>query len=199
MKNNDVPGGASPARADTGPDRARVAAFLATRTERAFLPLYRQYTPVLFRVCLRCLNHSRTGAEDAIQETWLRAMRALPTFEWRCALSTWLVGIALRVCLESGREGAKVVSLESGQEPDVPAPFQPDAASSLDVVRALERLPPGYRAVLVLHDLEGFTHEEIAAALGISTGTAKSQLSRARRAVRELLPDHVPSSREEQA
>jgi RNA polymerase sigma factor (sigma-70 family) len=184
---------------DLNADRASVEEFLATRTEQAFVRLYRAHTPLLFRVCLRCLNHSRASAEDAIQETWLRAMRALPTFEWRCAFSTWLVGIALRVCMESGRERAKVVSFENDPGPETPASFSADAASSLDVARALEQLPPGYRAVLVLHDLEGFTHEEIAAALGISIGTAKSQLWRARRAARELLPDHVPASREEQA
>lgn len=189
----------SPNASGPDTDRAWVDRFLSTRTEQAFARLYRQHTPILFRVCLRCLNHSRTSAEDAIQETWLRAIRALPTFEWRCALSTWLVGIALRVCLESGRESAKVVTLESNHEPETPSPFEADAASTLDVARVLEQLPPGYRAVLVLHDLEGFTHAEIAEALGISAGTAKSQLSRARRAARELLPEHVPASREEQA
>lgn len=183
--------------ADT--DRAWVEDFLASRTERAFVRLYRRHTPMLFRISLRCLNHAPAAAEDAIQETWLRAVRALPGFQWRCALSTWLVGIALRVCLESGRESAKVLTLESGEEPEVPSAFEADSASSLDIAHALERLAPGYRAVLVLHDLEGFTHEEIATALGITAGTAKSQLSRARRAARALLPEHVPPSREEQA
>jgi RNA polymerase sigma factor (sigma-70 family) len=169
------------------PDRDLVGTFLAGRTEEGFLALYRRHTALLYRFSVRCLSGSRASAEDAVQETWLRAVRALPQFEWRCALSTWLVGIAQRVCMEASRDSARLLTFDPAQEIDEPAAFAADAASLLDIERLLAALPPGYRAVLTLHDIEGFTHDEIAAALGIEPGTAKSQLFRARRAAREWL------------
>jgi len=189
-----------PAGADraAAPDRDLVERFLADRSEAGFLALYRRHTALLYRFSVRCLAGTPASAEDAVQETWLRAMRALPQFEWRCALSTWLVGIALRVCMESSRDSARVIAFGPDAEPEEPAAFDADSATTIDVERLLAHLPPGYRAVLVLHDIEGLTHEEIAEALAIAPGTAKSQLFRARRAARAWLEGVRPRRAEVQ-
>lgn len=192
-------GGGGGLASGEGPDRALVERFLAERTEPAFLPLYRRHTALLYRFSMRCLAGTSASAEDAVQETWLRAVRSLPNFEWRCSLSTWLIGIALRVCLESGRESARILTFGPEQESEEPPAFAADTAALLDIERLLAALPPGYRAVLVLHDIEGLTHEEIAAALTIAPGTAKSQLFRARRAAREWLSAGSQRAHGEQA
>jgi len=191
QSDTDEPGTAGAGRGAAS-DRVLVERFLADRSEAGFLALYRRHTALLYRFCVRCLAGTRASAEDAVQETWLRAVRALPQFEWRCALSTWLVGIAQRVCMESSRDSARVITFEPDAEPEEPAAFHVDTASTVDVERLLAQLPAGYRAVLVLHDIEGLTHEEIAEALAIAPGTAKSQLFRARRAARAWLDGATP-------
>jgi RNA polymerase sigma-70 factor (ECF subfamily) len=159
---------------------------LVARVERgdesSFRVLYRRHTPAMYGVALRLLAR-RQDAEDAVQEAWLRAVRGLPGFRWESALRTWLVGIAVRCALEVGRR----------QRPQPPEPdtdllsAAPSGDLSLDLEAAIAGLADGYRQVLVLHDVEGYTHAEIAALLGVDEGTSKSQLSRARRILRRWL------------
>ena len=117
-------------------------------------------------------------AEDAVQDTWVRATARLAEFRGESSLRTWLAGFAINCCRERRRR----------RDPDgapAPAPSVDDpVVDRLDLERAIAALPDGHREVFVLHDLEGFTHEEIAARLGIVPGTSKSQLSRARSALR---------------
>ena len=161
-------------------DWAAIRAFMARRDEGSFLVLYRRHTPYLYRLALRLLGGRRGEAEDAVQETWLRASVRLGEFRGDAALRTWLAGFAINCCRELLRTPPGTAQADEA----LAAPF---ASADVDLERAIAELPHGYREVLVLHDLEGYTHEEIAARLLISAGTSKSQLSRARRALREKI------------
>lgn len=160
------------------------SAFDGRRDEAAFRDLYRRLTPGLYRVALGWLGGRREAAEDAVQEAWVRAVRGWSRFHGTASLRTWLTGIVLRCCWEETRRGARRREEPLG-EPAPPPP--PDAALRLDLLRQVGSLPRGYREVLLLHDVEGFTHAEIGDLLGIGEGTSKSQLFRARRALRGKL------------
>lgn len=173
-----------------------VAAFLARRQEADFRALYRRHTPALYRCALRCWSGRGEEAEEIVQETWTRALHQLAGFRGDSSLRTWLTGIALRCLRELERERTRTWTPTQDRPEDLEAP--PDEASQsgpFDHIstRALEaaiaRLPGGYRRVLVLHDVEGFTHDEIAGLLEIAPGTSKSQLSRARRHLRSQLTE----------
>jgi RNA polymerase sigma-70 factor (ECF subfamily) len=172
------------------PDRGLTQALLEHGDERAFRELYRRHTPRLFQFVLRLLGGVESDAEDLVQETWLRAVERLDDFRWESSLSTWLCGIGLNLCRDLWRR-------RNGRELDWEPSRDPLAAQTpsdvrVDLERALALLPSGYRTVLILHDLEGCTHDEIGARLGIAAGTSKSQLSHARRAVRALLEPETP-------
>jgi RNA polymerase sigma-70 factor (ECF subfamily) len=173
---------AGTARDPLDDDRVLAERFLATRDERAFRLLYRRHAPALFRFTTR-LAGGREDGEDLLQETWLRAAGALSRFRWDSTLRTWLCGVAVHRWREIAR--SRAASRRSGPVPSSSATHSAENETALDLERAIESLPEGYREVLVLHDLHGYTHEEIGAMLEIETGTSKSQLSRARRALRE--------------
>ncbi len=162
--------------------RRQVEAFLAARDEGSFLALYRAHTPFLLLMAQRLLGDA-AEAEDAIQETWVRAVRALPGFRWESSLRTWLASIAINCAREAlRRRGPGTEGEPYLLDPPTPSPSVPGEIEAL-----VRRLPDGYREVLVLHDIEGYTHEEIALQMGIRPGTSKSQLSRARRLLRTWL------------
>lgn len=173
-----------------GEDQALAAAVTARGDEVAFRDLYRRHTPALYRLALRLGGGDEPWAEELVQRAWIRAVEGLATFAWRSSLSTWLGGIAINCARELWREGRvhDDVSLDEGKI-HLPAshgsPLGPE--DRIDLERAIERLPHGYRQVFVLHDVEGYTHEEIAGLLGIEPGTSKSQLSHARRRLRAAL------------
>ena len=122
-------------------------------------------------------------AEDIVQETWARAVSGLAGFRWESALSTWLCGIAIR-CF---REQSRMRKEEPMPEPDPTPASWKGAEPDIDLERGIAALAPGYREVLLLHDVHGYSHEEIGNLLGIDPGTSKSQLSRARGALRERI------------
>ena len=174
----------------TPSDRELVQRFIARGEEEAFRLLFRRYTPRLYATAWRLTGGRHEDAEDVVQAAWLRAARQIDRFEWRSALSTWLTAIAINCARETRRarspEPAPPEILETLAAPVVPA------GARLDLDRAIAALPDGYREVLVLHDVEGLTHVEIAAALGLAVGTTKSQLFHARRALRRWLGDTTP-------
>lgn len=185
-------------RADPAPEEARrlVDLFLSARDEVAFVELYRACTPYLLLLSRRLLGGA-ADAEDAIQETWIRAIRALPAFRWDSSLRTWLAGIAINCSRELLRRRAKSRSVNAAGEAETDA-VPLSGASGVELL--LRALPEGCREVLVLHDLEGYTHEEIAALLGIDAGTSKSQLSRARSRLRaQLDAQRTPAERSRHA
>jgi RNA polymerase sigma-70 factor (ECF subfamily) len=167
------------------PDRGLAEALLDSGDERAFRELYQRHTPRLFQFVLRLLGGTENDAEDVVQETWIRAAEHLGRFRWESAFSTWLSGIGLNVCRDMWRrKNGRDIEWSAAFEGGVAAPAVDER---IDLERAIELLPVGYRTVLMLHDLEGFTHDEIGERLGIAAGTSKSQLFCARKAMRALL------------
>lgn len=153
--------------------------------EAAFRALYDRHTPRLLRFALQVTGGAGRGlAEDVVQETWIRAVERLDAFERRSRLATWLHGIALNVAREAIRRAA-----DEGCDPvEIADPARSvDPEGRIDLERALGRMPEGRRAVLVLHDLQGYTHAEIAETLGIAVGTSKSQLHDARNELERIL------------
>jgi RNA polymerase sigma factor (sigma-70 family) len=169
------------------PDAALVRQALAG-DEEAFRLLYRRHSPRLRGLIRRLIGRAGDGSDDVLQVVWLRAMRGAATFRWTSPLSSWLCGIAVRASMETLRDGRRrtVFTLDS----DVEAPA-PDIVSRLDLEHAIARLPEHHRIVLLLHDVEGFTHEEIASQLGIAVGTSKAKLHRARRLMRAMLTSSI--------
>ena len=174
-------------RRDDAEDRRLVARFLATRSDEAFLRLYDRHTPVLYRFAARLAGGTGSESAEIVQEAWVRALSQLEGFRWGSSLGTWLCGIVLNRTRELRRgdeRDRRIVALVE-REPRAAAP--PEAAWSRAVEHAIRELPDGYREILLLHDVEGYTHDEIARHFGIVAGTSKSQLHRARLALREAL------------
>ena len=132
------------------------------------------------------LTGSVADAEDVVQETFIRAFRHMHTFRGDSMFSTWLCRIAINQSRDVYRQGRKQV--RTAPEKDVPVePEQKDALARARLERALAVLPDGYREVLVMHDVIGMGHKEIAEVLKTAEGTSKSQLHKARARMRELL------------
>jgi RNA polymerase sigma-70 factor (ECF subfamily) len=167
-------------------DRELARAVVGRGEERAFRELYRRHTPRLLGFVHRLLGRSGAEAEDVVQETWIRACENLQRFRWESSFSTWLLGIGLNLVRERQRSIARRMS-ESLDETQHASATMGATVERIDLARAIELLPDGYRMVLVLHDVEGLKHAEIAERLGISSGTSKSQLFSARRAMRAML------------
>jgi len=166
-------------------DRALADKVVSSGDEVAFEALYDRHTPRVYGFLLRLTGGDAVEAEDLMQETWLRAARGLKRFQWKSAFRTWVMGIALNQFRElARRNGRRISTVET--EYEVPDEVV-EPGCRIDLERALRLLPLGFRTILVLHDTEGFTHREIGERLGISDGTSKSQLHRARMAMRRLL------------
>ena len=136
----------------------------------------------------------RTDAEDLLQEIFLAAHRKLDTFRGESALGTWLYRLATNLCLDhlrsrSGRSNQLTDSLddEQGLFDTSTSSLAQQTVTKMDLERALARLPEGCRAAFVLHDVEGFGHQEVGTMLGISEGTSKSQVHKARMRIRSYL------------
>lgn len=172
-------------RNDDTTDAELAQRILREGDEAAFRALYRRHTGALYQFALRILGRSEMDAEDVVQETWIRAVAGLARFRWESSFRTWLIGIGLNQVRKSLRR------VRPGQQEDLERLeaelVAPDRAGRIDLEQAVRLLPDGYRAVLVLHDVEGFTHDEISRSLGITSGTSRSQLHFARRTVRRLL------------
>jgi RNA polymerase sigma-70 factor (ECF subfamily) len=168
-------------------ERRLVASFLASRSEKAFLKLYRRYTPVMYQFSLRLLGGKTAEAEEVVQEVWVRAVQRLHSFKWQSSFKTWLNLFVINCCHERRRSLKKIS--ESDMVTGEPAAGQAPGKEweRVDLEQAISRLPEGYRQVLILHDLEGYKHSEIAEFLGIAAGTSKSQLFQARKAMRDYL------------
>ena len=127
-------------------------------------------------------------AEDWSQEAWIRVFRSLPGFRGEAKLSTWIHRIAINVAMDGQRRRAREVPADPfDEEAGEAAGPEPVIELALALERAVDRLPHGMRQVLVLHDVEGYTHEEIGEALGVAAGTSRSQLFKARARLRESL------------
>jgi RNA polymerase sigma-70 factor (ECF subfamily) len=172
------------------PSDAELIVGVLRKEEAAFRALYRRHTPHVLPLVLRMLDGREADADDVIQDTWIAATKALAGFRGEAAFRTWLTGIAINRCRALLRSGGRWSSLDDAPPASVPAIPH---GLRIDLERAIALLAPGYRAVLLLHDVEGYTHEEIGSMLGIASGTSKAQLHHARRALRAML-EPVPDS-----
>jgi len=163
----------------------------------AFEQLYGLHKRRVYSLCLRMTGNT-AEAEDLTQEAFLQLYRKIGTFRGESAFSTWLHRLSVNVVLMHLRKkGLPEVSLEETLEPQQEDGPKKDIgvrdnvlAGSIDRVnleRAIENLPPGYRIIFVLHDIEGYEHNEIAEMMGCSIGNSKSQLHKARMKLRDLL------------
>lgn len=178
------------------PDVMLVDAVREHRSERAFRLLYRRHTPRALQVAWRILGGVEQDAEDAVQEAWARAVTALASWRADASFGAWFNGIAAHVALDMVRRDRRLaVGDDAIALTDDTHDRLHDVHERLDIESAIRSLAPGYRAVLVLHDIEGFSHDEIGGALGISAGTSRGQLFKARRAIRELLERNDTSRR----
>jgi RNA polymerase sigma-70 factor (ECF subfamily) len=173
--------GHSPASSDL----ELVAAIRSGRSEAAFSILYDRHTPRALQTAWRILGGNEHEAEDAMQDAWIRAVATLDNWRNGEAFGAWLRGITAHVAIDRLRRERRL-SFET--DVDLPAVQAPD---QIDLETAIAELAPGYRAVLVMHDIEGFTHEEIGRRLGITAGTSKGQLFKARRVVRARLSPSI--------
>ncbi|HEX9641878.1 MAG TPA: RNA polymerase sigma factor [Candidatus Krumholzibacteria bacterium] len=153
----------------------------------AFERLYLRHAPRIYGLALRMAQSA--DPEEMVQEIFVRAWQKLGSFKGEAAFSTWLFRLGVNLILTRRSKLAKLWARElNGDELLVDVPARPSHVdASMDFENALRRLPNGAREVLVLHDVEGFKHGEIGDMLGISVGTSKSQLHRARMSMRKVL------------
>src|ERR1041384_6718414 len=159
----------------------------------AFEQLYQQHYRRVFSLCVRMLG-SGAQAEDMTQEVFLQVFRKIGSFRGDSAFTTWLHRLTVnQVLMHFRKRGVKLehTSEEGDFTNVVETPLQSTRRISmvdrLDLDKAIAELPPGYRTVFILHDVEGYEHEEISGLLNVSIGTSKSQLHKARMRLRELL------------
>jgi RNA polymerase sigma-70 factor (ECF subfamily) len=173
-------------------DQVLAERIMGAGDESAFRELYHRHTPRLYQFVLRVMGGDELEAEDVVQDTWIKATRNLAGFRWESKLDTWLTGIGLNLCRNRLRTSGRWTDLDEGTLRRVEA--APAGEARIDLEKAIGMLPAGYRTVLILHDIEGFKHSEIAERLGVSEGTSKSQLWSARRQMRRLLGSDHPET-----
>jgi RNA polymerase sigma-70 factor (ECF subfamily) len=169
--------------------------------EEAFATLFEAHKRRVYSLCLRMTGNT-AEAEDLAQEAFLQLFRKIATFRGESAFSTWLHRLAVNVVLMHLRKkGLQQISLDevdSSQDEPVKRDYGSDdrrlvgSVERIRLQRAIADLPPGYRTVFVLHDVEGYEHNEIAEIMNCSVGNSKSQLHKARMKLRERLrQDHA--------
>jgi RNA polymerase sigma-70 factor (ECF subfamily) len=155
----------------------------------AFEVLYRRHAGRVLALCLR-LTGERGRAEEAVQDVFVRVWERLASFRGESAFTSWLHRLSVNTVLHALRsERRRIARVAPADEPLLSAAAAPHAPveERMDLEQALARLPEQVRIVVVLHDVEGFTHDEIAAMTGVAAGTVRSQLSRARKTLLQWL------------
>ncbi len=179
------------------PSEAQIIERVKRGDAEAFRLLYEKHKRRVYSLCLR-MTANTAEAEDLAQEAFLQLYRKIATFRGESAFSTWLHRLSVNVVLMHLRKkNLPVVSLEeTSQGTDEDSPRKDFGAEDvslagsidrLQLQKAVDSLPPGYRTIFVLHDVEGYEHNEIAKIAGCSVGNSKSQLHKARMKLRDLL------------
>ena len=164
----------------------------------AFEEIYNRHHRRVYSICLRMLQNA-TEAEDLTQDVFIQLHRKIGSFRGDSAFTTWLHRMTVNQVLmhfrkrnvkfeKTTEEGETPVQIVSGTA----NPLKMPVVDKIAIEHAIEQLPPGYRNVFVLHDVEGYEHEEVAQILGCSVGTSKSQLHKARIKLRKLLQKKAP-------
>ncbi len=169
-------------------DRKLVTDYLNTKSEGSFLKLYHSKTPRLYKTALR-LTQDVELSQEIVQQMWIVAIRKLPDFEWRSELMNWLTAILFNLYRTARRSRERLSEL-SPRHIELATEKELAVDLSIDLESAISQLPPGYRQIIILYDIEGYKHREVAELLDISEGTSKSQLFYARKAIREYLSDN---------
>jgi RNA polymerase sigma-70 factor (ECF subfamily) len=194
---------------DEGDDRRSVEVVSATDHELtqaaskgdmvAFEEIYRRHHRRVYSLCLR-MTQNQSEAEDLAQDVFVQLFRKVGSFRGESAFTTWLHRMTVNQVLMHFRR-KKVRDERSSEDEETPDRVEPGTENpgAMPVVdrialdHAIEQLPPGYRTTFVLHDIEGYEHEEVARIMGCSVGTSKSQLHKARMKLRSLLKrQHAP-------
>jgi RNA polymerase sigma-70 factor (ECF subfamily) len=169
-------------------DERAIVAAAAAGDRRAFETLYRTHGGRIFALCLR-MTADRVLAEELVQDVFVRAWHKLDGFRGDAAFGTWLHRVAVNVVLSRRQQdGVRRDRTTDDEDAVESAAARPVAVGDrLDLEAAIAGLPAGARRIFVLHDVEGYTHEEIGQLLGITSGGSKAQLHRARLLLREAL------------
>ena len=201
-ESTSVPVFQTPADAETEVIEANAPDFRLTQLAAAgniaaFELLYERYNRRTYSLCLRMTNN-QTEAEDLTQEVFIQLFRKAGSFRGDSAFSTWLHRLTVnQVLMHFRRRSFK--NEKTSQDGEMPEQVVPGTENQtrmpvldrIAITRAIAELPPGYKSVFVLHDVEGYEHEEVARLLGISVGTSKSQLHKARLKLRGLLVKQI--------
>ena len=169
-------------------------ALAAAGDRRAFERVYRAHVDRVYSVCVR-MTADRAMAEELTQDTFVRAWEKLSLFRGESSFATWVHRLAVNVVLNARKADSRLrrhvpVSTDEREDDtgaEAPAPIAFAPGEWMDIEQAIARLPAGARRVFVLHDVEGYRHEEIGEMLGITAGGSKAQLHRARMLLREAL------------
>ena len=171
----------------------QLAQRIAAGDMQAFEEFYGRYHRRVYNLCLRMTNNV-AESEDLTQEIFIQVYGKISSFRGESTMTTWLHRVTVNIVLMYFRKNARRRErmTEDGESPEPLLKFTqaPGRAPLLDriaIERAMAQLPPGYRAVFILHDVEGYEHSEVARICGISSGTSKSQLHKARKRLHELL------------
>jgi RNA polymerase sigma-70 factor, ECF subfamily len=181
---------------DKDPNEAELIERAKQGDAQAFQALYDKHKRRVYSLCLR-MTANTAEAEDLTQEAFLQLYRKIATFRGESAFSTWLHRLSVNVVLmQLRKKSLPVVSLEESTQGEEDTPKKDFGAEDLALAGSIDRLqlqkavddlPPGYRTIFVLHDIEGYEHNEIATLVGCSIGNSKSQLHKARMKLRDLL------------
>jgi len=179
------------------PSMSKVVGPVCQGDSQALEQIYRSYRGLVHRICLRMLRDP-TEAEDAVQDVFLRVFSKIHTFRGAAAFSSWLYRLTTNVVLMRFRKNKhKFFSLQEpmddedvpGREMGAPDSHLNGLLVRIDLQEAIDLLPGGYKATLMLHDVHGYYHKEIAEIFGYSIGNSKSQLYKAHKRLRKLLCD----------
>ena len=156
----------------------------------AFELIYNEHSGRVYALCFRLMGGEQTAATELMQDVFVRAWKHLGKFRGESAFSSWLHRLAVNAMLEKARgdkrREARVLPMEDTSQIGAFAPGD-SPELKIDLERAIAKLPPGARTAFVLHDIEGFQHQEIAEQLGVAVGTVKAQLHRAHKLLIQAL------------
>ncbi|MDB5252315.1 MAG: polymerase sigma-70 factor [Flaviaesturariibacter sp.] len=154
--------------------------------------LYRRYASKMFGVCLRYAGNAEE-AEDILQEGFIKVFRKIDSFRREGSFEGWVRRIFVNTAIEHFRRKTYLQPVTEREEETIEGNYLSvlDSLAEKDIIQLVQKLSPGYRTVFNMYVVEGYTHRQIADALGISEGTSKSQLSRAKTILQDLVRKHI--------
>ena len=154
--------------------------------------LYQRYSPKMFGVCLRYAGNTEE-AEDVLQEGFIKIFKKIDSFRSEGSFEGWIRRIFVNTAIEHFRRKSYLQPITEREESTVEGQYVSvlDSLAEKDIIKLVQQLSPGYRTVFNMYVVEGYTHKQIADILGISEGTSKSQLSRAKIILQDLVNKHI--------